>query len=339
MIFINSNYREFITIYYSMKNLSLKSLIILIFFSVFLHAQTPPLIPEGWSDGYVYDNGIRVHYYHAIPAPNKPVMIMVHGVTDNGLCWTTLTQELQKEYNVYMLDARGHGLSDPFTTTDDGETLVKDVVGFVEAMSIEDPILVGHSMGAATVMRIGAEYPDLTQSIIMLDPFLASLNPRPQNQKAKQPEQNNRKPETKATKPQKRLSINMFAPPETLVKQNNYSFEELVEKGYNDFPKWNSVDIQCWALSKKQYHGPYNDNAWKAMHGTMNIGDALSKITVPALVLKADTSPDSRKINEEAVKGLKGVKLIHIDGAGHNLHHDELDRTLMEIQIFLQTIK
>lgn len=71
-----------------------------------------------------------------------------------------------------MLDARGHGLSDPFSASDDGETLVKDVVGFVKAMNFEKPILIGHSMDAASVMRIGAEYPDLAKAIIMLDPMM-----------------------------------------------------------------------------------------------------------------------------------------------------------------------
>jgi pimeloyl-ACP methyl ester carboxylesterase len=136
----------------------------------------PPGIPDGWSDGYVYANGIRIHYYHAVPAKGKPVVVMVHGVTDNGLCWTTLTWKLQDAYDVYMVDTRGHGLSDPFTAADDGDTLVKDVAEFVRAKKFEKPILVGHSMGAATVMRVGAEYPDLARAIVMLDPGLVELH-------------------------------------------------------------------------------------------------------------------------------------------------------------------
>src|SRR5688500_12363622 len=88
------------------------------------NAGNPPEIPDGWSDGYVYANGIRIHYYHAVPAPGKPVIVMVHGVTDIGLSWTTLTWKLQDSYDIYMVDARGHGLSDPFTAADDGNTLV-----------------------------------------------------------------------------------------------------------------------------------------------------------------------------------------------------------------------
>jgi hypothetical protein len=105
-------------------------------------AAPPPGIPDGWSDGFVYANGIRIHYYHAAPAPGKPVIVMVHGVTDNGLCWTTLTWKLQETYDIYMVDTRGHGLTDPFTASDDGDVLIKDVVGFVQAMKFEKPILI-----------------------------------------------------------------------------------------------------------------------------------------------------------------------------------------------------
>lgn len=298
-------------------------------------AADPPGLPDGWSDGFVYNNGIRIHYYHAVPAPGKPVMVMVHGVTDNGLCWTTLTWKLQHDYDIYMLDARGHGLSDPFTTNDDGGTLIKDVVGFVEAMKFNKPILVGHSMGAATVMRVGAEYPDLAKTIIMLDPGLPRKDkagfPPPPEKRREAPTKVVQKEEEKS----KQLSINMFGDPETLVKQNNYKFEDLVEKGKRDNPKWDIVDIKYWALSKKQYHGAYSQETWKAMHGTMRTEEALSKIKVPAMILKADTSPEGRKANESTVEGMPNVKLVHVDGAAHNLHHDELERTVKEIDGFL----
>jgi hypothetical protein len=48
------------------------------------HAAPPPGIPDGWSDGFVYANGIRIHYYHAVPAPGKPVIVMAHGRRTTG---------------------------------------------------------------------------------------------------------------------------------------------------------------------------------------------------------------------------------------------------------------
>lgn len=305
------------------------TLVLLVFFSVKAFAADPPGIPDGWTDGFVYDNGVRIHYYHATPAPGKQVMVMVHGVTDIGLCWTDVSLKLQDEYNIYMLDARGHGLSDPFTSSDDGETLIKDVVGFVKAMNFVKPILVGHSMGAATVMRVGAEYPDLAKAVIMLDPGLPRKNTgeRPARQEGPPAQRPQSAPDP--------LAFSMMGDPEILVKQNNYSFDALVEKGHRENPKWSDADVKYWALSKKQYHGPYSDAAWQAMHGTMRTEGALAKIPVKSLILKADASPEQRKTNEESVADMERVKLVHVDGAAHNLHHDKLERTVKEINLFL----
>jgi pimeloyl-ACP methyl ester carboxylesterase len=308
--------------------------------SMVLHAQFVK-IPDGFTDGYVYANGIRIHYYHAVPAQGKPVMVMVHGVTDNGLCWTTLTNKLQDAYDIYMLDARGHGLSDPFTAADNGETLVKDVVAFVQTMNLQKPILMGHSMGAATVMRVGAEYPDLAKAIIMLDPMLGRFpGGRPPGAPVSDSPRNRPPAATQArpsTAPD-RLSVNMFGSPETLVAQNNYRFEDLVATGRRQSPKWDSVDVYYWALSKKQYHGPYTNEAWQAMSGTMRTESALPKIQAPALILKADASPEVRKANEETARVMQKGKLVHIDGAGHNLHHDQLRRTIEVLKEFLSTL-
>src|SRR3990170_2950773 len=234
----------------TMRKIYLQILTLLILLpTIVVNAQTVK-IPDGWSDGYAYVNGIRVHYYHARPAQGKPVMVMVHGVTDIGLCWTTLTLKLQDSYDIYMLDARGHGLSDPFTPSDNGETLIKDVVDFVRVMKFEKPILMGHSMGAATVMRVGAMYPDLAKAIIMLDPGLGRMGPPRQNPEARNAPQ-------REAQARDRLSVSMLGTPETLVAQNNYSFDDLVATCKRNTPKWDSVDCQYWALSKKQYHGAY----------------------------------------------------------------------------------
>ncbi len=336
----------------------LRAVVLLFLFPLMAFSADPPAIPDGWSDGFVYGNGIRIHYYHAVPAPNKPVMVMVHGITDNGLCWTALTWKLQNDYDIYMLDARGHGLSDPFTPSDNGETLIKDVVAFVKAMQFEKPIIVGHSMGAATVMRVGADYPDLAQSVIMLDPFVSRPggNPgvaprgaaRPTPPAAPAGAATQTAPPSRPAAPaaparnqapagqqSANLSVNMMGTPETLVKQNNYRYEDLVAQGRRQNPKWGDVDVAYWALSKKQYHGAYTQEGSQAMTGTMQTGDALARITVPSLILKADGSPESRKANEDAVKDLPKVTLVHIDGAAHNLHHDDLERTTKEITQFL----
>jgi pimeloyl-ACP methyl ester carboxylesterase len=329
----------------SLGSLCLRALALLMLLPAAVFAASPPGVPDGWSDGYVYANGIRIHCYRAVPAPGKPIIVMVHGVTDIGLSWTTLTWKLQGSYDVYMLDTRAHGLSDPFTPTDNGDTLVKDVVEFVRVMKFEKPVLMGHSMGAATVMRVGAEYPDLARAIIMLDPGVGRGGPggRPAAAAAAAPAGRGRGaaptgPPPAAPSPDP-LSLSMRGAPEVLVAQNNYQFEDLVAKCRKQTPKWDMVDCQYWALSKKQYHGAYTAEAWQAMSGTMATGESLAKIPVPALILKADAAPEVRKNHQDAASVMQKGRLVHIDRAGHNLHHDELKRTMAVLTEFLATLQ
>ena len=291
-------------------------------------AATPPGIPDGWSDGYVFANGIRIHYYRAVPAPGKPVIVMAHGATDIGLSWTTLTKELQAGYDIYMVDARGHGLTDPPTAAETGDTGVEDLVGFLHAMKIEKLILMGHSMGASTVIRLAAKYTDLPRAVIMLDPGLgASAAGR-----GAAPATAGRGRPTTPTP----AALVMGGTPEALVAQNNRPFDDLVAQCRQQTPKWDPLDCAYWAVSKRQYHGSYTPGGGRG--GGMSTTDALSKIAVPALILKQDAPPETRKANEEAAKVLKNGKLVHIDGAGHNLHHDQRQRTLDVLKPFLASV-
>ena len=320
------------------------------------HAVNPTAAPEGWSEGFVYANGVRLHYYRT-PVTDKPPLVMVHGITDNGLCWTTLALKLQDEFNIYMLDARGHGLSDPFTANDHADTLINDVVAAVKALKLEQPILVGHSMGAHTVMRLAAEYPELPRAVVMLDPMLpgagnrggqrgasgtASRSRERNRQESEKPSGQRRasEPNTGLAKRSsaKRLSVSMFGSPEVLVAQNNYSFDDLVAKCRRDSPKWSMTDCQYWALSKKQYHGAYSRESFAVMTGAMQIGDSLKNIRVPALILKADASDEDRIAHQKAAETIPDGKLVHMDDAGHNLHHDQLERTFETLSPFLSKV-
>ena len=279
---------------------------------------------------------------------------MVHGVTDNGLCWTNLALKLQGDYDIYMLDTRSHGLSDPITAADDKDTLIKDVVEFAKGMDFEKPILIGHSMGGATVIRVGAEYPDLARAVIVLDAGIggpgggrgggrrnpAKRGERPPRGERPQDGERNRPPQARPRESSTtdNLSVNMFATPETLVAQNNYSFEGLVATSQRRHPKWDIVDHQAWALSKKQYHGAYSPEMFAVMSGSMRTGDSLAKIPVSVLILKADAPPEVRQAHQETVNAMPKVQLVHIDDAGHNLHHDQLDRTVEVLTEFLSSL-
>ena len=121
-------------------------------------------------------NGIRIHYWRT--GGDKPVLLMAHGYSDDGLCWTNLAKELESHYDIIMADARGHGLSDPPTKSDPADVQAEDLAGLIRELKLEQPILMGHSMGSASVAWLAAKYPDLPRAVILEDPRLIPRRPR-----------------------------------------------------------------------------------------------------------------------------------------------------------------
>ena len=107
-----------------------------------------------WLAGDVHANGIKIHYVRTGGA--KPPIVLCHGATDNGLCWTPVARALEGEYDVIMPDSRWHGFSDGPAEGNSPDCQVEDLVGFVQVLGLAKPILMGHSMGANTVLKAAA---------------------------------------------------------------------------------------------------------------------------------------------------------------------------------------
>ena len=74
------------------------------------------------------------------------------------------------------------------------------------------------------------------------------------------------------------------------------------------------------------------------MSGRPSTAETLAQITAPTLILKADAPPERRKANEEAAKALKNGKLVHIDGAGHNVRREQFEKYVAAVTAFLETV-
>ena len=122
------------------------------------------LVPAQWSEGDVVANGIRQHYYRT--GGDKPALLLLHGFNEYGLTWLRVAKELEQDFDIIMLDARGHGRSDGITSGFSNTLLVEDVAGFIRALNLDRPRIIGLSQGGSTVLRLAAAYPQLVHSFI-----------------------------------------------------------------------------------------------------------------------------------------------------------------------------
>lgn len=98
----------------------------------------------------------------------KPIVILhgLFGLSDN---WQSFAKQLeQNNFSVYAVDLRNHG-SSPHHKEFNYNVLAADVFELLEAEQIENPILMGHSLGGKTAMRFALNYPEKISSLIVVD--------------------------------------------------------------------------------------------------------------------------------------------------------------------------
>jgi N-formylmaleamate deformylase len=121
-----------------------------------------------WQSDYIEANGLRHHYIRT--GGDKPALVLAHGFSDNGLCWSALAEALEDSYDVIMPDARGHGLSDSPETGYNPVLQADDLAGIITGLRLDRPIVMGHSMGAMTMLTLAGRHPHLPRAVILEDP-------------------------------------------------------------------------------------------------------------------------------------------------------------------------
>jgi pimeloyl-ACP methyl ester carboxylesterase len=288
-------------------------------------ATAGPQPPAGWTDGYVMANGIRLHYWRTAGGANKPALVMAHGSSDDALCWTNLATVFQDRYDIIMFDARGHGLSDPPTANDAPDVQVEDLAGLIKALKLDKPILMGHSMGSASVAHFAAKYPDVPRAVILEDPALVRPATPPGAAPTAAAGAAAGAPATPPTPEERRA---------TLLARNNQSEAELVASCMKNSPKWGQAECEVWAPSKRRHH-PYTIRDTNALAARPPMRDLFAKITAPTLILKADAQGELRAQNEEVTRQLAKGKIVHIAGAGHNVRREGRAETIEVLKAFL----
>jgi N-formylmaleamate deformylase len=120
---------------------------------------------------FVTANGVRQHFLE-LGAGDRAVVIC-HKVTGGAETWAAKAAELASRYRVVVPDLRGHGYSHK---PDWGYSLVdyaRDVAGLIEALGLNRPVVVGHSLGGRVALQLGARHAGAVGAVVAVDPPLS----------------------------------------------------------------------------------------------------------------------------------------------------------------------
>lgn len=114
---------------------------------------------------------VRMQYEEYGHGPN--VLVFVHGFQASGRIWQLVCERLPAEaYRCIVVNNRGAAGTDA-PDADDAygcKPFADDLFALIGALRLEQPILVGHSMGGATVMQFAVDHPTVPRALVLLDP-------------------------------------------------------------------------------------------------------------------------------------------------------------------------
>src|SRR5215471_7726222 len=130
-----------------------------------------------WMTGVCEAGGADIHYLRTGGA--GPPLVLLHGLTGNGACWSPLARSLEDDFDVVMPDARGHGKSSAPLHGYRYDDHASDVLGLIRGLGLAAPLLLGHSMGGMTAAVVASQIGDVLSGVILADPtFLSPLRQR-----------------------------------------------------------------------------------------------------------------------------------------------------------------
>ncbi len=117
---------------------------------------------------FVMVGSLKTHYVRK--GDHGRPLVLIHGFGSCTYTWRRNLDALATRYQVYALDLKGFGLT---AKPKDGHyrhsDFVAHLLGFLDAMKLERPILVGNSMGGAVAIEFALRYPSRTGGLVLVD--------------------------------------------------------------------------------------------------------------------------------------------------------------------------
>jgi N-formylmaleamate deformylase len=123
----------------------------------------------------VHANSIRQHYLRyggaAGPRAARPAVILIPGITSPAMTWGFVGETLGRQFDTYVLDVRGRGLSEASAMLDYSlDAQAADTLALAQALGLAHYALVGHSMGARIAIRAARGAPRGLTRTVLIDP-------------------------------------------------------------------------------------------------------------------------------------------------------------------------
>jgi esterase len=271
-------------------------------------------------DHHVIVNAMRFHYLDW--GGSGPAILLLHGGGLNAHTWDVMALMLRDGYRCIALDQRGHGDSEWSPGLDYGvETQVGDVEGFIDLLKLDNPVIVGQSMGGLNAIGYSIRHSAEMRGLVVVD-----VGPEVNAAGAERIRDFSSTPELD--------SLDAFL--ERAVKFNPHRDPAVLRRSL--FYNLRRLANGKWALKHDQRRA--SEESWKRnIEHRERLRSEINRITCPVLIARGARSDIlSDEGAERFARSLPHARWVRIENSGHNIQGDNPAGLLDAMRPFLKEI-
>jgi pimeloyl-ACP methyl ester carboxylesterase len=118
---------------------------------------------------YVEVNGLNM--YNEVHGDGRP-MVLLHGGLGSGEMFGPILPTLSERHRVIVPDLQAHGRTADIDRPIDIRLMADDIAALIEHLEIQQPDIVGYSLGGGVALMTAARYPELVRRAVIASVYL-----------------------------------------------------------------------------------------------------------------------------------------------------------------------
>lgn len=296
--------------------------------------MNPPTSPPGGTAGPTshsyFSQRLRLHYLDWGNA-EAPPLLLVHGNRDHAHNWDWVAERLQSEYHVIAPDLRGHGDSQwSIGSSYDTSEYVYDIAQLIHQQGLAPLRIIGHSLGGLVSMRYSGVFPENVQRLVVVE----GLGDLARRRASRQPIPERMRSWIESSRAlagrQPRRYESLDAAFKRMLEANPHLSHEQARHLTIHGANQNEDGTYSWKFDNYTHAGPPSGLDAEEV-------DALWRnISCPVLLITGAESWERDYAGTvDFDLAFEDARHVVVDGAGHWVHHDQLERFLDMIEDFL----
>jgi pimeloyl-ACP methyl ester carboxylesterase len=277
-----------------------------------------------------FSQRLRLHYLDWGNA-GAPPLLLIHGTRDHCHNWDWVAARLRDEYHIVAPDLRGHGDSQWSTgSTYSSAEFVYDIAQLVHQRGMAPLRIIAHSLGGSVALKYAGVYPENVHRLVVIEGYgpwrrPGGAEPTPAARLRDWIESGRA---LSGRAPRRYASLDEAF--ERMKEANQHLAPEQARNLTIHGSDQNEDGTYSWKFDNYTHVGTPFDMSHE---DTRSLWGA---IECPVLLVSGSESWGRRNGDSDALVGaFRDARHEIVDGAGHWVHHDQLDHFVRLVRDFL----